>query len=391
MKKKSTIQQNSKNMLTVLLFIETSREFGRNLLQGISRFSRLHGPWNIYRRPTGLDSSLPDWKDLKIDGAIARDVKMAENLARSNFPVIFAQHIRESYGRFPAIITDSSSIGQKGVEHFLDRGFQNFAYCGFDDFVWSRERGKFFKKRVEQEGLYVNFYKQPKSKTKRLWRNEQYLLIGWLKSLPKPIAIMCCNDDRALHIIEACKLANLYVPDEVAVLGVDNDALVCELAEPPISSIALSTEAAGYKAAELLDRLMKGEKVSSQIIKVSPTYIATRLSTDILAITDPEVTTAVRFIRDNANRFMQVGDVVEATTLSRRVLESRFRTILRRSIHQEIRRFRVNYIIQLLLGTNLTVTEIAQRSGFNGFEHISRYFRKQTGMSLRDYRKKYTP
>lgn len=376
---------------SVLLFVETSREFGRGLLYGIARYSRLHGPWRVYRRPGGLDSSLPEWKELKIDGAIVRDVKMAESLAQSGFPVIFAQHNRESYAPSPAIITDSAAIGHMAAEHFLDRGFQHFAYCGLDDFIWSRRRARCFAERIERAGFSVDVYQQPAARSKRAWRGEQDLIARWLRSLPTPVALMCCNDDRALQVIEACKLADLYVPDHVAVLGVDNDVLVCDLADPPISSIALNTEAAGHEAARLLDRLMKGGKLTGQTVWVRPTHIATRMSTDMLAVTDSEVAAAVRFIRRNPNRLKQVNDVVRATNISRRVLEKRFKAILRHSVYQEIRRVRVNYIIQLLLGTDMSVTEIAARSGFEGVEHIARYFRKETGMSLRVYRKKHAP
>jgi LacI family transcriptional regulator len=174
-------------------------------------------------------------------------------------------------------------------------------------------------------------------------------------------------------------------------LGVDNDVLICDLADPPISSIALNTEMAGHDAAQLLDRLMSGEKMAGQEISVRPTHIVTRMSTDMLAVTDPEVAAAVRFIRRHPSRMMQVNDVVEATNVSRRVLEKRFKAILRRSVYQEIRRVRVSYIIELLVGTDMSITEIAVKSGFDGVEHISRYFRKETGISLREYRKRRGP
>ncbi len=136
---------------------------------------------------------------------------------------------------------------------------------------------------------------------------------------------------------------------------------------------------------------MKGEPMTGQQIPVRPTHIVTRMSTDMLAVTDSEVAAAVRFIRRNPNRMIQVDDVVEATNVSRRVLEKRFKGILRRSVYQEIRRVRVNYIIGLLVGTDMSITEIAVKSGFDGVEHISRYFRKETGTSLREYRKKHVP
>lgn len=374
---------------SVLLFVETSREFGRGLLHGIAKYSRVHGPWRVYRWPGALDSVLPEWKYLKIDGAIVRDVKVVEALAHSGIPVIFAQHNKESYAPFPGIITDSVSIGSIAAEHFLDRGFQHFAYCGFDEFAWSRGRAQHFAERLRRAGFETNVYEQPTSR--RALRNEQSRIADWLASLPKPVAVLCCNDDRALQVIEACKLVNLDVPDPVAVLGVDNDVLVCDLADPPISSIALNTEGAGYEAARLLESLMKGEAMAGQVIPVRPRHIVTRMSTDMLAVTDKDVASALRFIRRNPNRLIQVGDVVEATNVSRRVLEKRFKTMLRRSVHQEIRRVRVNNIIQLLVGTDMSVTDIAAHCGFDGVEHIARYFRKETGASLREYRKRYAP
>ncbi len=378
---------------SVLLFVETSREFGRGLLHGIAKYARLHGPWRVYRWTGALDSSLPEWKHLKIDGAIVRDVGVVEGLAHSGIPVVFAQHNKESYSPFPAIITDSAAIGAMAAEHFLDRGFQHFAYCGLNDFAWSRGRGEHFARRLAQAGFEIHLYHQHprEGRDARNDRNEQNLIADWLRTLPKPVAVMCCNDDRALQVVEACKQADCEVPDQVAVLGVDNDVLVCDLADPPISSISLNTEGAGYEGARLLDRLMKGEPMTGQAIPVSPTHIVTRMSTDVLAMNDPDVSAALQFIRRNPNRLIQVDNVVEATNVSRRVLEKRFKSILRRSVHQEIRRVRVNNIVQLLIGSDMNITEIALHTGFDGVEHIARYFRKETGMSLRDYRKKHAP
>ena len=269
------------------------------MLHGIAQYSRLHGPWRVYRRSAGLESSFPEWRDLKIDGAIVRDVKMVQNLTGSGIPVIFAQHKKATTPPFPAIVTDSAAIGQVAAEHFLDRGFSHFAYCGYDEFVWSRLRARHFSERLKTAGFATSLYRQPKRVAERAWKSEQYLIADWLVSLPKPVALMCCNDDRALQVIEACKLAELYVPDQVAVLGVDNDVLICDLADPPISSVALNTEVAGHDAAKMLDHLMNGGRMMGQIVWVRPTHIVTRMSTDILAVTDSAVASALRFIRLN--------------------------------------------------------------------------------------------
>ncbi|MHC4520543.1 MAG: substrate-binding domain-containing protein, partial [Planctomycetota bacterium] len=175
---------------SVFLFIETSREFGRGLLYGIARYSRLHGPWRVYRQSAGLESTLPEWRDLKIDGAIVRDVSVAGNLIGSGLPLIFAQHNRESYAPFPAIITDSAAIGAMAAEHFLDRGFEHFAYCGLDEFVWSRLRAHHFRERLKQSGFTANLYRQPKARAKRAWKSEQNFIAEWLRSLAKPVALL---------------------------------------------------------------------------------------------------------------------------------------------------------------------------------------------------------
>ena len=219
---------------------------------------------------------------------------------------------------------------------------------------------------------------------------EQGLIADWLKSLPKPVGLMVCNDDRGRQITETCNAVGLNVPDEISVVGVDNDNLVCELSSPPLSSIALSVERAGYEAAELLDKLMAGKKKkTTRTITVSPTHIVTRQSTNILAIEDHEVVQAVRFIRKHPKEPIQVGDVVNVVTLSRRVLERRFRKALGRSVHDEIRRVRIEQVARMLMETNLSVSQIALDLGYPGVDHIARYFQREKGMSPLAYRKQY--
>lgn len=379
-------QRNTPN---VGLLIETSRGFGRSLLHGIARYARLHGPWRFTRRAGGLDSPLPKWKDIHIDGAIARDVGNVRSSLPSDIPVVFVQHNLEAYRPYPAIITDSEGIAKLAVEHFLDRGFENLAFCGLDQYIWSRKRCEHFDKFAKESGAEAWVYDCPTAKAKRVSKNEQHIVADWLKSLRKPVGLMCCNDDRALQVVEACMIAGLYVPGDVAVLGVDNDTLTCELSDPPISSVALNTEAAGYAAAQLLDSLVSGEEMCGQIIPVVGTHVVTRQSTDIFAIQDADIVAALRFMRQNVGRNVQVEDVVRATTVSRRVLEKKFRSTLRRSLYREMRRIRVKHIVELLLSSDMSISEVATRAGFDGIEHISRYFRKEAGMSLREYRRRY--
>lgn len=202
---------------------------------------------------------------------------------------------------------------------------------------------------------------------------------------------MACNDDRGQHVIEACKIAELHIPEDVAVIGVDNDDLICDLCDPPLTSVALNVEKAGYETAKLLDSMMNNKNTVNRNINVKPTYVRTRYSTDIIATEDKELTKAISFIRQNFRKNIKVEDVVESTLLSRRSLEQRFRNELNRSINSEIRSIRVEHICKLLVETDLSISEIAYGLGFSSAEHISRYFQREKGKCPREFRKVQTP
>ena len=207
--------------------------------------------------------------------------------------------------------------------------------------------------------------------------------------MPKPVGLMACNDDLSREVAQACIMAGLRVPDEVAILGVDNDELVCNLTLPPLTSILLNHEIIGYEAGKQLDRLMSGKKASEHTLFVKPIHIEKRQSTNILAIKDEDVVSAIRFIRNNSDRQISVVDVVNETTLSTRVLQSRFRKILDRSIHEEIRRVRIERFCKMLLETNLSIYQIAMDLDFRDVNHVARAFRKEKGMTPLRYRNKF--
>jgi LacI family transcriptional regulator len=318
-----------------------------------------------------------------------REPHKIEDIIAMGIPTVSCPYTRERIPGITNIMTDHVNVGKMGAEHLLELGFQQFAYCGFNDWWWSRKRGEAFSKTVAEAGYPTYFYPQPRAKAKRTWDKELPVIADWLLTLPKPIGLMTCNDDRGEWVIEACKIAGLNVPDEVAIVGVDNDPLICDLCDPPLSSIVLNVEKAGYEAAALLDKMMAGERATRSDIHVRPTHVTTRQSTDVLAVDDANVAAAIRFIRQHSKAVVQVGDVVDAVALSRRVLEKRFRAILGRSIHDEIRRTRVEQIIQMLAETAMSISEIAQALGFSDAAHISRYFRREKGMSPLAYRKHY--
>jgi LacI family transcriptional regulator len=336
---------------------------------------------------------MPDLGDQKADGIIAHIAytRNGSQFIPNGIPAIVSPYSIRQFPNFRNLVTDNVALGKMAAEYFLDHGFRNFAYCGFGGMYWSRDRGESFAKRITKAGYETYFYQygQLRLQGKSSREDNQVLLAEWLKSLPKPLAVMACNDDRGQDITEACKIAGLQVPYDVAVLGVDNDDLVCDLTNPPLSSIAVNNERAGYEAAELLDQMMSGKKTGKQVVVARPTHIVTRQSTDIFAAEDPEVGKALRFINEHAKELIRVDEVVNAAALSRRVLERRFRQIVGRSILEEIRRVRIDQVIRLLVGTNISISQIAEALGYPGIEHIARYFRQEKKMSLLAYRKQY--
>ena len=376
----------------VILEIETSRQYGRGLLLGIAKYVRVHGPWSFCREQGGAERALATLRKWGADGIIVRSSEKVEEIVKTGAAVILAVHRRSTERVLEAanIVCDNVSIGRLAAEHLLGRGFKRFGYCGFSDIWWSCRRCESFASRIEEAGLESDRYEQKMLRSPLSRLDEQKAIAEWLRSLSRPVGIMACNDDRGQEVAEACKIAELRVPEDVAIIGVDNDLLVCELTEPPLSSVALDTEAAGYKAAELLDKLMLGGQVRDERIVVRPRRVVMRQSTDVLAVGDKDVLAAVRYIRENSDKIIQVSDVVEHVGISRSRLYQKFQKLLGHSMLSEIRRARVDRITKRLIETDESVKEIAHELGYSTTDHISRYFRREKGMSPVAYRKSYS-
>jgi len=276
------------------------------------------------------------------------------------------------------------------AEHLLQCGFRHFAFCGFEGIYWSQMRGEAFSRRISEAGHGCHLYEPPKTRgVHALWEEEQPGLVNWLRSLPKPAGIMTCNDDRSQHVLEACHAAQIHVPSEVAIVGVDNDEFICRLANPPLSSICLNPERLGYRAAQYLDRVMARKKDRETTIVGMPTHVVARSSTNILLVEDRDMAEAVRFIRENARRPLQVDDVARAVGMSRRTLQYRFAKAVGRSVHSQILRERVNRITQLLAETDLTVAQIANELNFSSPKQLDRVFAKFQGVPPSVYRARH--
>ncbi|MCX6896243.1 MAG: DNA-binding transcriptional regulator [Verrucomicrobia bacterium] len=385
--------QAMERMPHVALIVETSKIYGREILLGIGRYLALHGPWSIFTHERGQDDADPTWlARWQGDGIITRslDFKLCRRAHQHGIPVVSLRHLFDE-PEFPTVFPDQRLIGERVAEHFITRGFRHFGYCGVaGNKLWERQRFAAFTGVVSANGGKCAEYKPTyMADAEKNWEREQTAMIAWLKQLPKPVGIMTAHDSQGVQLLDACRRAGIHVPDEVAVASVDNDPVLCELANPPLSSLDQNAQKLGFEAAVLLDRMMRGKKVSSANYFFEPGEVVTRQSSDVVTVKDANVSKAIRFIRENACREISGTTIANAAGQSRRALEKKFRTHTGRTPMEEVNAIRLRRIKQLLTETEFVLAEVAERSGFTYQEYMSRFFKKHTGMSPGEYRKKY--
>ena len=368
----------------VAVVIEASNAYARGLLTGILRHVREHAPWTVFLPEHGRGTppleALAKWVG---DGVIARieteaTAKAIEKLRRKlGIPVIDVSAAR-LVADVPYVETDDAAIAAVAADHFFERDFRHFAFLGDDRFQWSDNRCRAFVEVVAAQGLDVAVLSHRRRKTAPA--DDDEAVEAWLAGLPKPVALLACYDIRGRQAIDACRRTGIAVPDEVAVLGVDDDDVLCGLASPPLSSVMPDAIGAGRRAAELLEQLMQGKPLERSEWLLPPLGIAIRQSTDVLAIDDPLVVAAVRQIRDHACDGIKVTDVVRALQTTRRVLENRFTKRVGHTPHEEIARVQFRRVEQLLRETELSLAAIATRAGFKHTEYMTVAFTKRHGM-----------
>jgi LacI family transcriptional regulator len=381
-------------MRHVAILIETSRAYGRGLLRGVAQYNRERGGWSTYFQPHGLDDPAPRWlKDWKGDGILARieNRRMAETVLKAGVPTVNLRHTLPGLD-LPFIGADNLAIARHAAQHLLERGFRQFAFCGIP-------RGKHpamdlrcahFQQIIEKAGARCDVFLRA-ARHNRPWEHEQKKLADWLRSLSKPVGVMACNDDRGLEVLDACRRAGILVPDEMAVIGVENDEHLCNLAIPPLTSIDMNAERIGYEGAALLERLMAGRRPPSRPRQVAPRGIITRRSTDVLAVEDPDIARALRFIRENACRGIRTVDVLAHVSVSRASLAPRFKRLFGedgRTIHREIQRVQIERVKELLSTTDMPIKQISQAAGFRYVQYMTRLFRRTTGHTPARFRRR---
>jgi LacI family transcriptional regulator len=366
----------------VALLIETSSSYGRGLLKGIARYARLHGPWAFFLEPGGQDENPPPLRDWGVDGVITllRTRRQAKRLLATRLPIVDLDFTIP--GLVPwGVCNDEVGVAKTAAEHLLSRGLRHFAFIGGTeptDSLWETQRRDAFVAAVGEAQVYPW--------TVLPWGREQKRLARWLRRLPLPCGVLAAHDQRARHVLEAARLAGLRIPDDLAVLGVDNDETLCELSTPSISSVALDTDAIGYEGARMLHGLLRGRRAPKKTVLVPPLGVVARRSSDLLAMADPAVVAAVRFMDANLGRPIRIADVLGAAGLSRKTLEVRFRKSIGRTPHEELQRRRLDRVKSLLRQTSSPLKQIARAAGFTYVEHLHQVFRRATGMTPSQFR-----
>ncbi len=370
----------------VALLVESSRAYGRGLLTGIAHYARLHGRWSVYHYERSLNDPAPDWlAKWKGHGIIGRleNPQLIRTIQKLNCPVVDLRGLHDLPG-IPLVETNDKTVVRMALDHLMERGFTRFAYCGFAGANYSDRRLSFLKQFTSDDRYSLEIYESDDLAhlsdtvaTESRGLHYEGAIARWLAKLPKPIGVIACNDVRGQQVLNAAREHNISVPEDLAVIGVDNDEVLCELSDPPLSSVEPNTFRIGYEAATLLDRMMAGYRPEARTLFIEPSGVITRQSTDVLAMADREVAAAVRFIRQHATDDIAVEDVLNQVKLSRSTLERRFCKIIGHSPKAEILRIRLDRAKRLLAETDYSLLIIAQMTGFKHAEYLSVVFKQK--------------
>jgi len=380
-------------MIRLLILTDFTDFFVTELIEGIVNYSRQKEQWVICRMPLShkKDIGIPGvvrwakgWGADAIIGQFEEDEDV--DLFRQNGIVAVAQDFKKRFTGIPNITADYIGTGRMAARFYLDRGFKNFGFFGFHDVCWSDERREGFRKEVEAAGFGGSYYAYSLQDIDRLWYYEQSSLTDWLRSLPKPIGIFASDDYQGSNLIEACHLAGIRIPSEVSVLGVDNDEMMCSLGSTALSSIFVDIVEGGWKAAQVIERLVADPSAPVEDVVMQPVKVIERMSTAAFGTDDKAIRKAILFIHRNYRKKISVADVMEAAALSRRLLERRFKDVTGQTLYQYITGLRLRYFAEQLQETDEQVINIALSMGENDTKSISRRFKQLYGCTPIEWR-----
>lgn len=374
----------------IALLMGQDLSFCRDVIRGIRAYAIRKPGWVFRNGPPDVQI-LPYLREWNPDGIIAQllSPELAQRLQRLGKPVIDTAYWLPK-SRVPVVDVDHAAVGRLAAEYLLSLGLNHFGYFGQAEVAYSELRETAFRQRLAEAGFTADacfgeyLHRVP---TTVSWRVSEEQTRRWLRQLPKPVGLFVCNDVLARSLADLCSHLGLHVPDEVALLGVDDDELECLLTKPPLSSIAIPGERIGYEAARLLDQGLTRPRAVRQPLLLPPVRVVARQSTDTLAVRDTAVITALRFIHTHAVEGANVAAVVRALGVGRRELERKFRKTLGRSVLQELLRTRIQQAQRLLASTDLPMPAVAKQAGFSSAHRLAIVFGRTCGMSPTAYRR----
>ena len=383
-------------MLRLLIISDFTEAFPSKLLSGIVRYSRRKEQWVICRMPPAYKSligipGVVKWaKDWGADAVIGQFEQNDDvGLFARNGIVCVAQDFKQRFKNIPNITADYIGTGRMAARYYLERGFKHFGFFGFNHVCWSDERCEGFRKEVESAGIGATVHIYNLQDIDHLWYYERDKLREWLRSIPKPIGIMACDDNQGNNLVEACHSAGVKIPSEVSVMGVDNDELLCSLGSTALSSIYVDIEDGGYRTAELIEQLVTNPDIRVGDVVLRPIKVIERISTAAFATDDVQIQKAVKFIHQNYQKKISVSDVMEEVALSRRLLERRFKSVTGQTLYQYISDQKIRHFAEMLHDTNDQVVNIALSLGETDTKSISRRFKQIYGCSPVEWREKF--
>lgn len=373
----------------IALLIGPDMGFSRRVLQGVHAYA-ITRDWVFHDAPADIRVLTPMWR-WKPDGIICGlyDEDVARRLEKARVPIVNTSSTVPAW-RGPLVDVDHEEIGRLGAEHLLERGLRNFGFFGSSRAGSSTGREEGFRKRLTQAGFspsYCHAEYRPAPPLDASWSGLDRPVRNWLLRLPKPVGILASHDKPGRDLADACNQLGLRVPDEVAILGVDDDEFECRLCNPPLSSVKNPGVQIGYEAARLLDRMMSGKPPAQLRLTIPPTHVVARQSTEMTAVDDAEVAGALTWVRDHLTHDISVDDVAEALGISRRTLERRFRAVLGDSVLGEIRRLRIEKAKHLIAETDLKLSVVAQQCGIHGLARLTAVFKQVTGYAPSVFRR----
>ncbi|MCM2374160.1 XylR family transcriptional regulator [Aporhodopirellula aestuarii] len=381
-----------KKIAQIAVLVETSRGHGRQIIEGVARYAAEHGAWSLRLEPRNIDDTPPSWlKTWAGEGIIVRcdSTRMAKAVIATGLPTIDVRGGAPK-ASLPLVGVDNERIIDAAITHFQERGFRYFGWCDLfgDKYSWMSVRRNRFLNRISEAGMSCSLFPFPKKASQNTgWsQREMTELTSWLTALPRPVAILACDDEHAHFVLDAARRLGLRIPEEAAVLGIDNDDLYCRVSSPPLSSVDVNAVAVGYQAAEALEQLMRGKTVPARTL-IAPRGIVTRQSTDVTAVEDSDAATALRYIRDNARKAITAEDVANYLAVSRSTLDRSLRATVGRSATVAIMQARLAIVKADLTETDLTLSQIADRCNFRSVQHLANLFRERVGMTAGNYRK----